>query len=40
MADLCHAEVGGISVPICSQAVFQGNFLALQGIHQVPQLGG
>lgn len=40
MADLCHAEVGGVSIPVGSQAVLQGNLLALQSVHQIPELGG
>jgi len=40
MADLRHAEVGGVCVPVGSQAVLQGDLLALQGVHQVPELRG
>lgn len=40
MADLCHAEVGGVSIPVGSQAVLQGKLLTLQGIHQIPEFGG
>lgn len=40
MADLCHAEVGGVRIPVGSQAVLQGNLLTLQGVHQVPELRG
>jgi len=40
MADLCHAEVRGVSIPVGSQAVLQGDLLALQGVHQVPEFGG
>lgn len=39
-ADLCHAEVGGVGIPVSSQAVLQGNLLALQGVHQIPELRG
>lgn len=38
MTDLCHTEVGGVGIPVGSQAVFKGNFLTLQGVHQVPKL--
>ena len=40
MADLCHTEVGGVGIPVGSKTVLQGNLLALQGIHQVPELRG
>jgi len=40
MSHLCYAEVGGVCVPVGSQAVLQRNLLALEGVHQVPQLGG
>lgn len=40
IADLCHTEVGRASIPVGSQTVFQSNFLALQGVHQVPKLRG
>lgn len=33
VTDLCHTEVGGVSIPIGSQAVLQGSLLALQGVH-------
>lgn len=40
MADLCHTEIGRVGIPISPQAVLQGNLLALQGVHQIPELGG
>lgn len=40
MADLCHAEIGRVGIPVGSQAVLQGNLLALQGVHQIPELRG
>lgn len=40
MADLCHAEVGGVGVAIGSEAVLEGNLLALQGVHQISEFGG
>lgn len=40
MTYLCHAEVGGVGIPVGSQAVLQGNFLTLQGVHQIPEFGG
>lgn len=40
MADLCHAEVGRVGIPVSSQTVLQGNLLALQGVHQIPELRG
>lgn len=39
-SNLCYAEVRGVGAPVGPQAVLQGDLLALQGVHQVPELGG
>lgn len=40
MADLRHAEVGRVGVAVSSEAVLQGNLLALQGVHQISEFRG
>lgn len=40
MTDLGHAEVGRVGVAVCSQAVLEGNLLALQGVHQISEFRG
>lgn len=39
-SDLRHAEVRWVGAPVGPQAVLQGHLLALQGVHQIPELGG
>lgn len=39
-ADLCHAEVGRVGVAVGSEAVLQGDLLALQRVHQISEFRG
>lgn len=39
-SDLRHAEVRRVGAPVGPQAVLQRNLFALQGVHQIPELGG